>query len=85
MFVQRFYFDGKLQKTGKPRDIETLRTWLDNIQREWSRNLMPLTLPGQFDPNNGHEVTRVSLDELLVTTTGNHKLRFVNVERKQNS
>lgn len=77
---QRFYLDGKLQKTTKPNDPAKLRVWLDNLETEWSSELGPLVAPGEWDPNNGHEVTRVSPDELLVTTTGNRKLRFVNVE-----
>lgn len=76
---QRLYFDGKLHKTTKPNEPETLRRWLDNAEKMWSAHLGPLTLPGEFDPNNGHEVTRVSPDELLVTTTGNHKLHYINV------
>lgn len=79
---QRIYVDGKLTRTAKPRDLATARQWMTNMEREWSRNLGPLTLPGEFDPNNGHEVTRVSPDELLVTTTGNKKLRIINVESK---
>lgn len=77
---QRLYIDGKLTKTTKPNTPETLRKWLDNAQQMWSAHLGPLALPGEFDPNNGHEVTRVSPDELLVTTTGNRKLRIVNIE-----
>lgn len=75
----RTYLEGKLNKSTEVT-IERGTKWLDNTQAEWSRNLMPLTLPGEFDPNNGHEVTRVSPTELLVTTTGNRKLRFVVVE-----
>lgn len=71
----RLYVDGKLSKSqriDKPRAIR----WLDNSQAMWSKNLMPLVAPGEFDPNNGHEVTRVSETELLVTTTGNRKLHY---------
>jgi hypothetical protein len=80
MINQRFYINGKLHKTSKGLTVEKSRRYLDNIEREWSKHLAPLTLPGEFDFNKGHEVTRVSTDELLVTTTGNKKLRFVNIE-----
>lgn len=51
--------------------------WLDNRQADWSRNLMPQVADGEFDPNSGSEVIRVSETELHVTTTGGHRLRFV--------
>lgn len=78
---QRHYVDGKLVRSaaGNP---ETLRKWLDNMQREWSKHLGPLVQPGEFDPNNGHTVERVSIDELIVVTTGGRVLRTVNVEGK---
>jgi len=72
----RTYVDGKLTKSSETDYTRAVR-WLDNIQRDWSSNLGPLVQPGEFDPNNGHEVTRVSEAELLVTTTGNRKLKFV--------
>ncbi len=82
MYKQRFYLDGKLHKTSEKRDVETLRRWLNNLEAEWSANIGPLVEAGQFDPNNGHTITRVSPDELLVITTGNKKLRFVNIAVK---
>lgn len=80
---QRFYYDGKLTKTSKG-SLERLRRWLDNMEREWSKNLMPQVAPGEFDPNKGSEVTRVSIDELHVVTTGGHVLRTVNILAKEN-
>jgi hypothetical protein len=83
MMRQRFYLDGKLQNTTKPREAEVVRRYLDNIERDWLRGgLCPLTPEGEFDTNNAHEVTRVSPDELLITNTRGRKLRFVNVEVK---
>lgn len=76
---QRTYIDGTLTKTTKATEPAILRRWLDNMERDWSKHLSPLTLPGEFDANNGHKVTRVSPDELLVITTGNRRLRFVNI------
>lgn len=77
---QRFYFDGKLSKTTKPTTVETLRKWLDNIERDWTkRGLLPLTAAGEFDVNGCHESTRISPDELTITTSGGHKLRWINV------
>lgn len=77
---QRFYIDGKLHKTAKPKDIETARKWLVNLQREWSRNgLFPLTMPGEFDPNNAHKIEVISEDELIVTNTRGKVLRWINV------
>jgi hypothetical protein len=76
---QRFYYDGKRQKTSSEKDVTILRKWLDNLQADWSRNLAPIVQPGEFDPNNGSEVRRVSEDELYVITTGGHHLRWVNV------
>ena len=75
----RTYLDGKLNKATEVTHERGIK-WLDNTQSEWSRNLGPLVVAGDFDPNNGYEVIRVSETELLVTTTGNRKLRFVLVE-----
>ena len=82
--VQRFYVNGKLERTTKPNTIEQLRKWIDNTEREWSKNLDEIrTNPEAFRGfNQGREVSRVSIDELLVTTTENKKLRWINVERK---
>lgn len=77
---QRLYLNGKLQKTTKAQTPETLRKWLDNAQTMWSSHMGPLVGPGEFDPNHGHKVSRPSQDELLVTTTGGRKLRYLNVE-----
>jgi hypothetical protein len=61
-------------KTFKLKD----ERYIDNMEAEWRRNgLHPLVQPGEFDPNNAHEVTRVSRTELQVTTTGGHKLRWI--------
>lgn len=76
---QRFYLDGKLTKSsnGTP---ERLRKWLDNMEQEWTKHgMFPLTAEGEFDLNKAHEVVRVSVDELLITTTAGKKLRIVNV------
>jgi len=62
---QRFYVNGKLERSIKG-EAETLRRYIDNAQREWSKNLMPLTAPGEFDFNNGHSVERLSQDESTV-------------------
>lgn len=84
MMRQRTYLNGTLCKSSKPRDVETARRWLDNVETHWRNNgVHPLTPAGEFEPNNAHEVTRVSADELLVVTTGGNRLRFVNVEVKQ--
>jgi hypothetical protein len=72
----RFYYNGKLSKSTEVTP-ERGQKWLDNSQADWSKNLMPQVAKGEFDPNNGSEVTRVSPTELLVTTTGGHKLRWV--------
>jgi hypothetical protein len=81
LMKQRTYCDGKLVKTSSPKSPEVVRKWMDNIEREWSKNgSMPLVGPGEFDMNQGHSCVRVSQDELLVITTGNRKLRFLNVE-----
>ena len=78
---QRLYVDGKLTKSVEG-DAAKLRRWLDNAERGWlEHGLNPLTAPGEFDSNLAHEVTRVSPDELLITSTSGSKLRFVNVER----
>lgn len=83
MFKQRTYVDGKLLKTTKPNAIETVRKWLDNIEREWSKNgMFPLTPAGEFDCNNAHSVSRISLDELIVVSTSGKTIRFVNIEVK---
>jgi len=80
---QRFYIDGKLQKTTKPNSQETLRKWLDNLERDWSKNgMMPLTPIGQFDMNGAHQVIRNSPDELIVITTAGKSLRFININSK---
>jgi len=76
---QRLYRDGELSKSVKGAPA-TLRRWLDNLERDWRRNEgAALVGPGEFDPNMAHTVTRVSPDELIVVTTGNYTLRFVNV------
>lgn len=75
----RFYYDGKLSASSRA-DAQRAIRMIDAAQKDWSRNIMPQVEPGEFDPNNGSEVTRVSSTELLVTTTGGHKLRFVFVE-----
>lgn len=76
----RTYLDGKLSKSTEVSSRERAIKWLDNSQEQWSKNIGPIVAAGEFDPNNVHEVTRVSETELLVTTTGNHKLRFVVIE-----
>lgn len=83
MYRQDSWFNGK-RKAGKTitEDIARLRKWLDNLESDWRKNMMPMVKPGEFDPNNASEVTRLSPDELLVVTTGAHKLRFLNVELK---
>jgi hypothetical protein len=78
----RFYRNGDLQKSAS-LSTSVGKQWLDNTQEEWSKNLMPQVAPGEFDPNNGIEVNRVSDLELLVTTTGGHKLRWVVIEGGQ--
>ena len=80
LYRQRHYYNGKLTKSSSPRDLATLRRWLDNVQAEWSRNIMPQVKPGEFDPNNASQVNRESLDELSIITTGGHKIRLLNVE-----
>jgi hypothetical protein len=81
MIYQRLYIDGKLKKTSKPKDIETARKWLDNMERLWSAHIMPdfVLEPGGFDPNNAKEIKRWSPDELIIVTTGNRSLRTINV------
>lgn len=82
VFVQRSYLDGKLHRTTKPAPIETLRKWLDNLEKHWTKNgLMPLTTEG-MDFNNCHSCERISPDELVIVNTAGKRLRFVNVERK---
>ena len=71
----RTYEEGKLIKSSNCTPEQGAK-WLDLCQADWAKNLMPLVLPGEFDDNNGHEVTRVSDTELLVTTTGNRHLRY---------
>lgn len=78
---QRSYLNGKLNKSiaGEPA---TLRRYLDNIERDWSKDgLFPLTPAGEFDLNKAHSVTRVSVDELVIVNTAGRELRIVNVEK----
>lgn len=85
MMKQRTYVDGKLVKTSKQaHEPEVVRKWMDNIEREWSKHLEDARLDPEamYGTNQGKEVTRVSIDELLVTTTEDKKLRFLNVEVK---
>lgn len=84
MMRQRTYLDGKLVKSGKPNDAETVRRWLDQTEAHWTRGgMLPLVGPGEFDTNQAHEVTRISPDELHIVTTGGNRLRIVNVEVKR--
>ena len=54
------------------------RQYLDNLERDWTRaGLWPLTQSGDLEPNNAHEVTRVSPDELIIVTTSGRKIRFI--------
>lgn len=77
----RTYVDGKRTKTSGDYPLETVRHYLDNIQKEWSRNgLFPLTTSGEFDFNQANSVERVSPDELLVRTTANKLIRWVIVK-----
>lgn len=82
MFRLRRYVDGKLVHTSKPRaeKAELLR-WMENYQADWSRHIEDGHLPEMIGTNQGKEVSRVSDDELLVTTTEDRKLRFIIVER----
>ena len=77
---QRTYVNGKLERSTKPQPIETLRKWLDNIERDWTKNgFMPLTPAGEVDVNGGHSAVRVSPDELIIVSTSSKQIRFVNV------
>lgn len=75
---QRFYLNGKLTSS-TPGSMLKLRKQLDTLEAHWLKyGLFPLASEG-FDPNKAHSVERVSVDELIVVTTGNKTLRFVNV------
>lgn len=72
--------NGKLQKTSKVTTQEVCRKWLDNLEAHWlAHGLHPLTEPGAFDMNQAHKVVRWSPDELVVVTTGQKSLRWINV------
>lgn len=82
---QRTYVDGQLVKTSSIQPASTIRRWMDNVQREWSKHLDD----AHIDPeamrgtNQGKEVIRVSIDQLNVITTEDKSLRFLNVEVKK--
>lgn len=79
---QRLYINGRLSKSTSG-DPSRLRKWLDNMEREWTKRPMaPLVGPGEFDPNQAHSVERVSVDELIIITTGGKTIRAVNVGEK---
>ena len=83
VYVQRFYINGRLEKTTKPNEIERLRKWLDNIEKDWTKDgFEPLTPVGEFDWNKCHSSNRVSIDELVIVNTAGKSLRWINVERK---
>lgn len=71
----RFYYNGKL-KYSEPGTLDSLRRRLARIEASWAENIMPQVAPGEFDPNNASEVSRVSADELRVVTTGGHRLHW---------
>ncbi len=76
---QRYYFNGKLLRSSSG-DVVKLRKWLDNVEKEWrGRGLSRYTESGAIDMNEAVSIERVSPDELLITTTADHKIRIVNV------
>lgn len=77
MYKIDFYIDGEKQKRLADYSLERAIKLVDLYQKTWSKNLMPQVKHGEFDPNNGSEVIRESAFELLVITTGGHKLRWI--------
>ena len=59
-------------KTFKVRTVAIL----DRKQADWSRNIRPQAQPGEIDPNQASEVTRIAPNVLEVVTTGGERIRF---------
>jgi hypothetical protein len=55
---------------------------LDLVEKSWTPEdgiMFPLSLPGQFDPNAAHKITRVSATELVIVNTAGNTLRWIGV------
>ena len=80
----RQYVDGKLNKTSRVEPAETIYKYLDNIQREWSRNLDEVSKNPEAwrGCNNAKELTREQ-NKLTVITTEDKKIEWIFVELKK--